>query len=335
MALLRLGSKPPRQDTGGGLGQSLEKRFEKPVFFIVLTVMVARGAQIFSGGVLNIQALLGPVWFPRFEMITGAGMALGSEMLMSLAGRNWRTWNREAAEIAARPGLSKTQRVSLVNQARANGRNAFVFMLIGAASSLYTGIAFLLSTAGTRAQQIQDIVICVVITGVILYLGVFRETSARDAAESALDELDASMNDALQAAVARFKGGNHTDQDTRFIAEHLPAHRQARFRRAVAKADTGRYWTAAQVADELGIGRDAGEIRRLNRQVNALAKEPANGVTKASNGRTWIIPHAVVMDTWGEAMADYRAMRRIGEKQAAAEVRTPGGQPGGEISALP
>lgn len=308
---------------GQGLKDIIEHKLEAPVFFIVAVMMVIRAAQIFSGGALTMSRWLGPVWWPRFEVATGLGLGLGSEMLMTLAGRSWRNWQREASEIASRPGLAKVQRTSLVNQAKANAKHSFVFMWIGAGASLYTGVGFLLSnsTSGGHIDlgaALLDTITCALITAVILYLGVFRETTGMDDTQAALAELDSGMNAALNAAVERFKRGQSTEQDERFIAEHLPPHRQAKFRRAIAKANKGRLWKASQIREALGMGNDARVIRDLNRQINLLAKTPENGLTKAEDGRTWLIPHAIVMDTWGEQMAEYAALRKIRALPVAA-----------------
>src|SRR6185437_4411316 len=300
-----------------GLKDVIEHRLEAPVFFIVAAMMVIRAAQQFSGGALIMASSLGPVWFPRFEIATGLGLGLGSEMLMTLAGRSWRSWLQQATEIAARPGLSRIQRTSYISEAQAKAGHARAFMWIGAGASLYTGVSFLITNSTATGhfdvgEAIADIVTCAVITAVVLYLGVFRESTGQDEAQAAVDALDHSMNGLLNAAIERFKGAVATDQDIRFIAEHLPQHKQAKFRRAVARENKGRMWKASQIREALGIGQDARLIRDLNRQINLLARTPENALTKAEDGRTWLVPHAIVMDTWGEAMADYAAMRRIG-----------------------
>lgn len=307
-----------------GLKDIIEHRLETPVFFIVAVMMVIRAAQQFSGGALVMARWLGTVWFPRFEIATGLGLGLGSEMLMTLAGRSWRSWEQQATEIASRPGLSRIQRTSYINEAKRNATHSRNFMYIGMASSLYTGVGFLLTNSSASGhfdmgQAAQDVITCAVITAVVLYIGVFRETSGQDDTQAALSELDAGMNAALAAAIERFKRGASTDQDNQFIAEHLPQHRQAKFRRSVAKASRGRVWKASQVREALGIGQDARLIRDMNRQVNLLARTPENGLTKAEDGRTWLIPHAVVMETWGEAMAEYAAMRRIGQTSSSLD----------------
>lgn len=293
-----------------------EQRLSRLVFITVAAMMVIRAAQQFSGGALVMSSLLGPVWFPRFEIITGLGLGLGSEMLMTLAGRNWRNWLAQLTEISARSGLTRIQRTSYQSEARRNATYAKRFMYVGAASSLYSGVGFLLSNSSVDGhinlgQALLDLVTCAVITAVILYIGVFAEFTGPDETQATLAELDRGMDAALAGAVDRFRHGTHTDTDVRFIAEHLPPHRQAKFRRAVAKQNSGRMWKASQVREALGMGNDARAIRDLNRQVNLLARTPENGLNK-EDGRTWLIPHAVVMDTWGEQMAEYTALRRIG-----------------------
>lgn len=323
-----------------GLKDIIEHRLETPVFLIVAVMMVIRAAQQFSGGALIMASWLGPVWFPRFEIATGLGLGLGSEMLMTLAGRSWRSWLQQATEIAARTGLSKIQRTSYTREAQANARYSQRFMWVGAGASLYTGVSFLITNSTVTGhfdlgEAIADVVTCAVITAVVLYLGVFRETTGQDEAQAAIAELDHGMNGLLNAAIERFKSNTATEQDERFIAEHLPPHRQAKFRRAIAKANKGRMWKASQVREALGIGQDARLIRDLNRQVNLLAKTPENGLTKAEDGRTWLLPHAVVMDTWGEAMAEYAAMRRIGALPASDASSTMHGQSDITPPALP
>ena len=300
-----------------GLKDVIEHKLETPVFFIVAAMMVIRAAQIFSGGALVMARWLGPVWFPRFEIATGLGLGLGSEMLMTLAGRSWRSWLQQATDIASRPGLSKIQRTSYISEAKRNARYSFWFMIVGGISSLYTGVGFLLTNSTTngqldKGQAFQDVITCAVITAVVLYIGVFRETSGQDETQAELAKLDASMNAVLATAIEHFKNGTSTDQENLYICEHLPQHRQAKFRRSIAKANKGRMWKASQIREALGIGQDARLIRDLNRQINLLARTPENALTKAEDGRTWLIPHAIVMDTWGEAMAEYAAMRRIG-----------------------
>jgi hypothetical protein len=152
---------------------------------------------------------------------------------------------------------------------------------------------------------VTDLVTTAVITAVVLYLGVFKEPGASDEMAGVLSELQDSMNAAVRAAVARFADGRHTDVDVKLIAEHLPAHQAAKFRRATAKATAGRMWKASQIRANLGLANDARAIRDLNRKINTLAKNPDHGLERDVDGRTWLIPHALVMELWGEDMAAF------------------------------
>lgn len=304
--------------SGGGLAAIIEHKLETPIFFAVTAMMVIRSSEVFSGGALVMSRLLGPIWYPRFEIVTGSGLGLGSEMLMTIAGRTWKGWQREATEIASRPGLAKIQRKALLDAAHANARHSFIFMCVGALASLYAGVMFLLTNGigGGVGTFIGDLVAVALVDSVVLYLGVFREGRRQDAAQAAVANIEAGMDAVLDAAIERFRSGSYTDVDTRLIAEHLPAHKQAQFRRAVAKQERGRTWKTTQLREALGIGRDAGRIRDLNRQVNELSKNPDNGLDKDLDGRTWLIPHRTVMEIWGEDIARERVRREGGDMTA-------------------
>lgn len=318
------GSRGHGYGSGGGLAAIIENKAETPVFFVVTAMMVIRASEVFSGGALVLSHLLGPAWYPRFEIATGTGMGLGSEMLMTIAGRTWRGWQHEATEIASRAGLSKIQRKALLDDARRNARHSFWFMLVGAAASLYAGVMFLLTNGanGGVGPFIGDLVAVALVDALVLYLGVFREARRPDASQLAQAGIQAGMNAALDAAVMRLRDGTSTDRDHNLIADVLPPHKATQFRRSVAKQQQGRTWKTAQLREALGIGRDAGGIRDLNRQVLALAKNADNGLTKDIDGRTWLIPHATVMEIWGEEIAREQVRR---EGLAPARRRTDGG----------
>lgn len=325
----------------GGLGHIIETRLEGPVFAIVASMLVIRSAQAFSGGVLVMAHLLGPRLFPTFQIVTGLGLGLGSELLMTLAGRSWRSWGREATELAARPGMSRAQRTAYVAQARAQAHHSWLFMWIGAGASLYTSVSYLITNAVASGAAINwgalftDVVSTAVITAFVLYVGVLREHRTTDETQEALAHLQEGMDTALDAAVGRFSAGTYSDIDVRLIGEHLPPNQAAKFRRAVAKQETGRTWTAAQIRAALGIGSDARAIRELNRAINKLAADPQNGLDRGPDGRTWAIPHRVVMEQWGEDIATYTAMRKIGSGHTRDSRETEIGQLQPIISALP
>ncbi|HUY79623.1 MAG TPA: hypothetical protein VMV29_22825 [Ktedonobacterales bacterium] len=318
-----------RKASGQGLSAIIEQRLETPVFFIVGAMMVISAAQMYSGGALVMSTLLGP-WFPAFQIVRGVGLGLGSEMLMSIAGRSWRYWSHALTEIASQTGIPKATKTANLIEARANAKQSRVFMFVGMASSVYAGVSYLLinnhitslaSLLDNLGALFGDTMICVVITSVVFYLGVLKSHRQDGRTERLLDALDDGMGDALHAAITRFKDSHHTDQDVAFIAEHLAPGQAAKFRRATAKRDATRYWKASEIREALGMRDSPTAIRRLNDTINKLAKRPECGLQKAEDGRTWLVPHVLVMDVWGEPIADYRALLKSQTAQASAQVR--------------
>jgi len=294
----------------------IETKLETPVFFIVTITMVIRAAQLFSGGTLVMSQVLG-TWYTPFQVITGIGLAIGSEMLMTIAGRAWRRCEGEAAELPGRPGISKVARQALINKEVKNGKYSQRVMFVGMGASIYAGISYLFTNSGhvvtfmsllKDAAFYTDIVVCVVVTTSVFYLGVLKEGRATSDAEEALAEIDASMNEAVLSAIHRFKAGKQTPVDEKLIAEHLPPSKKNKFLRAVAKINKGKVWTSKELRIRLGIGNDATLIRKLNRRVNELARDPENCLEKGPDNKTWMIPYTIVMDEWGDAITAHDAM---------------------------
>lgn len=306
----------------------IENRLEMPVFFIVSFTMIIRASQLFSGGTLVMSSLLGSN-YPTFEIITGIGLGLGSEMLMTIAGRSWKGWKEEATENEARPGMSKNARLAYIKRAKDNALWSLRVMRVGMGASLFAGLSFLFTNSGKAIsldtladpswwwQLVSDLVATVVVTVCVLYLGVLRETRSMSDAEAALADLDEGLNEAVSAAVQRFRDGVQTPVDEKLIAAHLPPSRKAKFLQAVAKANKGKVWTSKEVRKRLGIGNDATDIRRLNRKINDLAHDPDNGLEKAPDGKTWLIPAGIVFDTWGDEIARKDAERIVADMALA------------------
>lgn len=301
------------------LQQLIETRLETPVFFVVTATMVTRAAQLFSGGALVMSALLGKN-YAAFEVATGLGLGMGSEMLMTIAGRSWRNWANEAAETQARGGMSKQAREAYVKRAKENSDHSRVVMLIGMGASLFAGLSYLFTNSGKPITGatfqdpqwwfnfVADLVAVTVVTTCVFYLGVLKENRGMSEAEEALSELDEGLNDAVKEAIKRFRDGKQTPVDEKLIAEHLSPSRKAKFLRAVAKINKGKVWTSRELRTRLGIGNDATAIRKLNKQINDLARDPDNALEKAPDGKTWLIPVRVVFETWGEDIAKHDAM---------------------------
>jgi hypothetical protein len=317
-AFSKLFTRSPRKKHKASLQHLIEHKLETPVFFVVTFTMITRAAQLFSGGALVMSALLGR-YYPAFEIVTGLGLGLGSEMLMTIAGRSWRAWENEATDTAARTGMSKVAKDAYKKRAQSNASHSKLVMFVGMGASLFAGLSYLFSnsgkpiTAATLADPqfwinvLVDLVAVTVVTTTVFYLGVLKESRGMSEAEEAISELDEGLNDAVKAAIARFREGKQTPTDEKLIAEHLSPGRKAKFLRSVAKVNKGKVWTSGELRKRLGYGNDATRIRKLNTAINALAKEPDNGLEKAADGRTWLIPVAVIWETWGDEIARHDA----------------------------
>lgn len=309
---------PKRRKHRASLQHLIETKLETPVFLIVTATMITRTAQIFSGGALVMSALLGH-YYPAFEIVTGLGLGLGSEMLMTIAGRSWRNWDNEATDTAARAGMSKVAKDAFVKRAQSNAHHSKIVMIIGMGASLFAGLSYLFTNSGKPVtlatlgdpgfwiNVIVDLVAVAVVTTTVFYLGVLKETRGQSDAEEALSELDEGLNDAVSAAIARFRDGKQSPVDEKLIAEHLSPGRKAKFLRSVAKVNKGKVWTAGELRKRLGYGNDATRIRKLNQAINILARDPENALEKGPDGRTWLIPVSVVFEHWGDEIAQHDA----------------------------
>ena len=297
----------------------IETKLETPVFFIVTIVMVIRAAQLFSGGTLIMSQVLGS-WYTVFQIFTGIGLGIGSEMLMTIAGRSWKRCESEAAELPGRPGLSKVARQALINKETTNAKYSRFVMFVGMGASIFAGLAFLFTnsdktlTASVLSEPlwwfkiVSDLVACAVVTTTVFFLGVLKDGRATSEAEEALAEIDAGMNEAVKAAIQRFTSGVQTPVDEKLIGEHLSPSKKNKFLRAVAKINKGKVWTSKELRIRLGIGNDATLIRKLNRRVNELARDPENCLEKGPDNKTWLIPVAIVFGEWGDAITAHDAM---------------------------
>jgi len=304
-----LTSRPGKRKKRASLQNIIENKLETPVFFIVTLTMVIRASQIFSGGQLIMSRLLGSN-YSAFEIATGFGLGIGSEMLMTIAGRSWKGWGNEEVEVKSRSGLTKAMRDAYAKKAKDNASWSRGVMFVGMACSLFAGLSYLFTNGGTDAWSVvTDLVATVVVTTCVFYLGVLKENrNAMSDAEEAMAELDEGLTDAVRAAIQRFRDGKQTPVDEKLIAEHLSPSRKAKFLRAVAKINKGKVWTTAELRKRLGIGNDATAIRRLNKRVNQLAGDPDNGLEKAGDNKTWLIPARLVFEEWGEDIAAHDAM---------------------------
>lgn len=296
----------------GDLQRLIEERLVTPVFCVVLFFAVTTAAETFSGGVIDLPLLMGPL-FGAWQVIRGLGMGFGSELLAVISGRSWRVYKREEVEIRERRGLSKVQRAARVAHARSKARENMIAMIVGICGSVYASAIYYIKSASHvhALDLVSDIVATILATAVLLYIGVFKDSKSEDAAEEMIAGIQSGVNDSVHGAIGRFKQGIASDVDIALIAEHLPEQDRVKFRRAVAKKVDGEMWTTGMIRQALGYGNDATMARKINAKVNQLSRQPELALRRGDDGRSWLVPRGVVMDVWGEDIGAAKAMARL------------------------
>lgn len=320
------------QPRGGNVSELVEQRLEMPVLLITLATLVLRSAGTFSGGAFSLR-MLGPLYEPLMVVI-GGGLALGAESLAAVSGRMEQRYRRKAVDLETAPGLRKVERLARIAEARTRATQSGRFKWLGIGASLYAGLAFLLGNgaAPSFGAIVTDLVTTGVVTGVVLFFGVYKEAHEADEGQEVRAKIRDRMTAAVIAALGRWEDGSYTDQDTRLILEHLDPAERTKFARAVARKNAGEVWTLPQVLRALGQERDDTARRRLSNAVAKLAKDPANGVEKDAANK-WQLPRWLVMQEWGEAIARYNVAREGG--YAADATRMAGGAAGALIPGSP
>ena len=297
---------------GGGLQRLIEERLVTPVFCVVLFFAVTTAAETFSGGVIDLPHIMGPL-FGVWQVIRGLGMGFGSELLAVISGRSWRVYKRDEAEIREQRGLSKVQRTARAAHAKSKARENMIAMFVGICGSIYASAIYYIKSAShvKTLDLVSDIVATILATAVLLYIGVFKDSKAEDQAEEMVAGIQSGVTDSVHGAIDRFKQGVASDVDLALIAEHLPEQDRVKFRRAVAKKVDGEMWTTAMIRQALGYGNDSTMTRKVNAKVNQLSRQSELGLRRGDDGRSWLIPRHVVMDVWGEEIGAAKAMARL------------------------
>lgn len=315
--------------TSHGLQHWLESKAAGPAFLIAAASVVLRGAAFWSGGAINLAAILGHTGVAWFNGGTGIGIAVGSELLASVFGRQWRRMQAERVEAAGRRGLHKAERAALCAHYAAQETIAKRYMLLGVAASLVASAFFLVTTTGAHgpAQIAAEVVIAGVLVAVMTGFGVFYEDRPdADAAELAQGQARTMRARAVEAAAARVASGDYTPQDVRLSGSALPrAERDSYESALIVATPDDPMWSTAQLAEWLGCNDQAGR-RSLQRKLVKL-KESGAGVVK--DDRTgYAIPRSVVAMHFADAyLASHAPVKRpspagLADLAAARAART-------------
>lgn len=281
-----------------GLASWLESKGAALAYGAAIVSVILRAAQAYSGGAINLRAMLGPVGFTVLDALTGIGIAIGAEMLASVAGRQWRMYGRERMDARGRRGISKGERQALVAHYASEARRSLFFMGLGIVASLYGTLAFFAGAAGgeleTLGQRVGALAIASLMVSIITYFGVFHEPRQADPRAEATERARAATMDVVTAAGERIKRGEGSISDVRLLARQLPKQEGERFLAALAP-DTpdDPYWQVADIAAWLGT--DTPAVRRqLTRRLAKLEDEGA-AIIRNERGAYLILRSAAVL----------------------------------------
>lgn len=290
-----------------GLQDFIENRAAMPVFLIVAGCIICRSSSFWSGGALNIAALLGPFGLRVFDGATGLGISVGSELLSSIFGRQALRNKAEAFEAAGRTGIRKDEKAALVAEFTWRYKLSLFFMGLGLLASASAGFAFLVSTTQSHSlgSDVAELVITLTLVAILAALGIFYQP-ADHSSEMAAEHAQSLRARILEAAAGRITRGAHTPQDVRLLAGSLGKAEREKFLAALApqaSADDP-LWTTSDLTLWLGIADDPSMKRQVLRRLAKLAE--AGLITKNERGQ-YTLPRSLAAI---EFSSDFVNMRR-------------------------
>lgn len=308
----------------GGIQGFIEDRAEGPAFAAVAVGMVLRAVQFYSGGTIILSKFLGPVGMEWFGALTGLSTAVGAELLMSVAGRQWLHNKAEAREAQARRGVTKGEREAMIAHFNDKAKRALAFMCFGLVASLVAAFSFLFTTNGDHSPGaiIAECMVSGVLVAVAFYFGVMKESAPKaDPSEIATEQAYAIRATVTAEAGKRIAGGTYSMQDVRIVKASLPAAEQGKFVEALAR-DTGEpVWGTSDIARFLGSD-DANTRRAIIRKLNRLLQAGTEGVTK-DDKRGYQVARSVVFAEFGDELAALLAKSDTGTHRAVRRATRP------------
>ncbi len=293
-----------------GVQGFLEEKAEGPAFALVALCMMLRAVSFYSGNAHLLINLLGVRGLAIFDDASGFGLTVGTELLMSIAGRQWQSNKREAREASARRGLNRNERAALVAHYTSKARLSLLFMLIGLGASVTAAFSFLWSATGVNSigGALSEILVSLLLVSVVFYLGVVKESKGLDPSEVASAQAHSIRGNVVDAAGRRIAAGAFTPQDVRIVAQQLERNERDRFLGALLpETPDDPVWTAADIARWLGA-ESATARKQIARKLRKLADSGAGAVMDDTTGK-YRIPRSVVVSHFA---GDYVEMHARG-----------------------
>lgn len=296
-----------------GVQGFIEHGAEGPAFGLAAFCMIARAAQFYSGGAIALAHVLGPGGLAMFNAATGVGLAVGAELLGSIAGRQWQASASEARDALALRGLTRHEREARAAHFRARARLSLFFMCIGLGASVAAGFSFLWGASGnhTLGGALGELVVTLLLVSVVSYLGIFKESRGEDPAELASAQAYGIRADIVRQSGARIAGGDYSAQDVHIVARSLPRAERERFEAALIRESVeDPLWSVRDIANWLGCDTPAGR-KQITRKLSRLMERGA-GVLREGDSGQYRVPRSVAALHFAE---DFVSINRNGERR--------------------
>jgi len=310
-----------------GVQGFLEEKAEGPAFGLVAVCMMLRAVSFYSGNAHLLTNLLGPRGLAIFDDASGFGLTVGTELLMSIAGRQWQSNKREAREASARRGLNRQERAALVKHYNHNANISLTFMLMGLGASVTAAFSFLGTAAGATSigGKLSEILVSLLLVSVVLYLGVFKESRGVDPSELASAQAHSIRGNVVDAAGRRIAAGAYGPQDVRIVAQQLERTERDKFMGALLpETPDDPMWTAKDIATWLGT-ESATARKQIARKLRKLADAGAGVIMDDATGK-YRVPRSVVVAHFAEDFVSINARAATQRNPTSAVDGTPVGQ---------
>lgn len=306
--------------TQGRLQRWLEDGAEGPAYTLALVAMVARGADAWSAGAINLRHLLGPVGMQVFTGATSVALALGAELTMSVGGRQWRRYSTMAVTVMAEKSLTKAQRLARAAEYRQRARMSKLAALMGAGLSLYAAFFFLANASGGTGGPVLEFMTSLAFVMITGFFGVFKDSREDDPQETARQRGQTLQDRMVDAAADRLADGTHSAADVQLLHAQMPPEHRAAFLAAYHPQED-ELWHAADVALWLGAVRGTSEWSATARMVQrALTQaEKAGEMVSRDEHNRFVVPQSLAFRLFA---ADYVvAHRNVSRDTLATRLR--------------
>lgn len=300
------------------LQEWLDTEASKYAWALTIISVVSRGASFYSGSAAALTRLLGVLGMRIFDGVSGIGIAFGSEMLTSIAGRSWQRNSAAARMALGDANLKRAERASECARYQHQARIDFIGMCIGIFGTTVSSFMFMFTGSADHsfATVANEVMVTIMLVAVMVYLGVFNTTPHADPAKIAQGQAMEIRSATTDAAGQRIASGVYSPDDVYAVAAQLPKSERDRFIAALVRPEPeDPMWGTREMADWLGLADlateqdEAAARRRLIRLLAKVAKDDAR-IQKNEKGQ-YQVPRSLALTYLAEFYIElHRAARR-------------------------